>query len=178
MTLALFNLALLLVSLSLVAFGGGNVIIPDLQAQVVTVHGWMSAREFVDIFAISRAVPGPSMVMVLPIGYNVDGWTGAIVAVLCIFLPACLIMFCCSAMIDRWKTNPWIQSILQGLAPVTMGLILASAFILGQTAATSWLTLLILIGSLLFLVYTRTSVLILIVASGLLGFLFLQGTAA
>jgi chromate transport protein ChrA len=56
-----------------------------------------------------------------------------------------------------------------------MGLILASAFILGQTAATGWLTILILIGSLVLLVYTRVSILVLIFVSGLLGFLFFQG---
>jgi chromate transporter len=175
---ALHELSLILVSLSLVAFGGGNVIIPDLQAQVVAVHGWMTAREFIDIFAISRAAPGPSMLMVLPIGYRVAGGLGACAAVICLFLPACLIMFFCPAMVDRWKTNPWIQTILQALAPVTMGLVLASAFILGETAATGWLTVLIIFASLILLAYTRTSVLLLIGLSGLLGFLFLQGPAA
>ncbi len=175
MSSPLVDLAVILSSLSLIAFGGGNVILPELQQQIVVVHGWMTSREFLDIFSISRAIPGPSMIMVLPVGYQVAGISGAAVAVLCMFVPACLIMYGCSSLVDRLHENPWMKTTLRALAPVTMGLILASAFILGQTAATGWLTILILIGSLVLLVYTRVSILVLIFVSGLLGFLFLQG---
>ncbi len=175
MSSPLAELAVILSSLSLIAFGGGNVILPELQQQVVVIHGWMTSREFLDIFSISRAIPGPSMIMVLPVGYQVAGVSGAAVAVLCMFVPACLIMYGCSSLVDRLHGNPWMQTTLRALAPVTMGLILASAFILGQTATTGWLTILILVGSLVLLVYTRVSILVLIFVSGLLGFLFLQG---
>ncbi len=175
MSSPLVDLAVILSSLSLIAFGGGNVILPELQQQIVVVHGWMTSREFLDIFSISRAIPGPSMIMVLPVGYQVAGISGAAVAVLCMFVPACLIMYGCSSLVDRLHENPWMKTTLRALAPVTMGLILASAFILGQTAATGWLTILILIGSLVLLVYTRVSILVLIFVSGILGFLFLQG---
>ena len=175
MSSPLTELAMLLSSLSVMAFGGGNVIIPELQQEVVVVHGWLTSREFLDVFSISRAVPGPSMIMVLPIGYKVAGFSGAAVAVLCMFVPACLIMFGGSSIVDRLQGNPWMQTTLRALAPVTMGLILASAFILGKTAATGWLTIMILVGSLILLVYTRINIIILIIVSGILGFIFLQG---
>lgn len=169
------DLAEIISSLSLIAFGGGNVIIPELHLDVVDLHHWMTSDQFLDYFSVSRAVPGPSMLMVLPIGYHIGGISGAVVAVLCMFLPSSLIMYGCSTVIDRYYKNPWIKSLLYALAPVSMGLILSSAFILGKTAATGWLPVLILLASTILILRTRVSVVVLIICSGILGFLFLQG---
>jgi len=45
--------------LSLLSLGGGNGVIPDMQSAAVGQYHWMTAREFLDSFAISRAAPGP-----------------------------------------------------------------------------------------------------------------------
>ena len=171
----IIELAEILCSLSVIAFGGGNVIIPELHLDMVDIHHWMTSDQFLDFFSISRAIPGPSMLMVLPIGYHIGGIPGAAVAVLCMFVPSSLIMYGSSTVIDRYHQNPWIKSLLYALAPVSMGLILSSAFILGKTAATGWLPVAILIASIILLTTTRVSVIVLIIGSGILGFLFLQG---
>lgn len=117
MSSSLVDLAVILSSLSLIAFGGGNVILSELQQQIVVVHGWMTSREFLDIFSISRSIPGPSMIMVLPVGYQVAGVSGAAVAVLCMFVPVCLIMYGCSSLVDRLHENPWMQTTLRAACP-------------------------------------------------------------
>ena len=56
----LIGLILVFVPLSLLSFGGGQAIVADIQYQTVEVHKWLTNSEFVDMFAISRASPGPS----------------------------------------------------------------------------------------------------------------------
>jgi len=75
------------VPLSLVSFGGARTIIPDIERQTVSVHGWLTHREFIEMFAISRAAPGPGVTLVTLIGWKADGWLGALVASLAIYVP-------------------------------------------------------------------------------------------
>ncbi|BCZ57585.1 hypothetical protein SL267_22020 [Serratia marcescens] len=59
----LMALALIFTELSLLAFGGGTTILPEMQRQVVEVHQWMSAQEFSALFAMAQAAPGPNMMI-------------------------------------------------------------------------------------------------------------------
>jgi chromate transporter len=54
----LIALALIFSELSVLAFGGGNTILPEMQRQVVEIHQWMSAEEFSALFALGQAAPG------------------------------------------------------------------------------------------------------------------------
>ena len=60
----LLALTLVFTQLSLLAFGGGNAILPEMQHQVVTVHHWMTAEQFSSMFAMAQAAPGPNMMIV------------------------------------------------------------------------------------------------------------------
>jgi chromate transporter len=60
--------------LSLLTIGGGQSVVADIQRQVVDVHHWMTAREFVDLFAISRMTPGPGSLLATLIGWHVAGF--------------------------------------------------------------------------------------------------------
>ena len=61
------------VPFSLTSIGGGPSVFAGIQNQAVDVHHWVSAREFIDLFAISRAAPGPSSMLVTLIGWKVAG---------------------------------------------------------------------------------------------------------
>src|SRR4051812_18951794 len=64
------------VPFSLTSIGGGPSVFAGIQHQAVDVYHWVSAREFVDLFAISRAAPGPGSMLVMLIGWKVAGWWG------------------------------------------------------------------------------------------------------
>ena len=64
MILVLITLALVFTQLSVLAFGGGNAILPEMQHQVVNIHHWMSAEQFSSLFAMAQAAPGPNMMIV------------------------------------------------------------------------------------------------------------------
>ena len=81
------------VPFSLTSIGGGPSVFAGIQHQAVDVHHWVSAREFVDLFAISRAAPGPGSMLVTLIGWKVAGWWGALVATLALFVPSSLLCY-------------------------------------------------------------------------------------
>jgi len=122
---ALLALVLVFVPFSLISIGGGPSIFAGIQHQAVDVRHWVSAREFVNIFAISRAAPGPGSMLATLLGWHIAGWTGALVATLALFLPSSLLCFLVVRVWDRHRGKSWHTALEDGLAPVGNGLIMA-----------------------------------------------------
>lgn len=126
------NLALLLrigsvfAVLSLVSIGGANAIVPEVRRQVVDVHHWMDASAFAHLFALGNVAPGPNVLLVSLIGWRVAGPAGLVVATLAILGPSSVLAFFVGRGVARWSQSPWIARLRAGLAPVAIGLILAS----------------------------------------------------
>ena len=89
----LIALVLVFVPLSLLSIGGGSAIIAAIQHEAVVVRGWIDSREFINLFAIARAAPGPGTMLGTLIGWKVAGWAGAIVATLALYLPSSLLCY-------------------------------------------------------------------------------------
>jgi len=139
MTATLIALALIFSQLSLLAFGGGNTILPEMQRQVVEVHHWMPAREFSALFALAQAAPGPNMMVVTLVGWHVAGWAGMLVASLAKFGPSSLVTIAVLHAWDRFKDRPWRRIAQRGLVPVTAGLVAASAVLIAKASDPDWI---------------------------------------
>ena len=124
--------------LSVLAIGGVNAVTPEIQRQVVELRHWMSAREFSELFAVAQATPGPNMLIATVVGWRVAGVLGAIVATLCMCGPSSLIVFFVTRAWDRFRDRPWRQILQAGMAPVVVGLIAASGWILAKGADADW----------------------------------------
>ena len=120
-------LALVLVfgPLSLFSIGGGASLLAEIEHQAVGVHHWTSPREFADLFAISRAAPGPGTMLSALIGWKVAGWPGALTATVALYLPSSLLVYGAARLWGRWRGSRWHAAIEGGLAPVAAGLVLA-----------------------------------------------------
>jgi chromate transporter len=123
----LWSLFLIFVPMSLLAVGGGASILAPIHHQMVEVHGWLTQREFIDVFAISRAAPGPGSIMVTLIGWKIAGWPGAIVASLGIFAPSSLLCFGVAKAWNRARGSRLHAALEQGLIPLAGGLMIAGA---------------------------------------------------
>lgn len=134
----LISLALIYGQLSLLAFGGGNTVLPDMQRQVVEVEHWMSAQEFAALYALAQAAPGPNMLVSTLIGWRVAGFPGALVATLGICVPSGLLTYAVSAAWYRFREARWRIIVQAAITPVTAGLVMAAAVILCQISAISW----------------------------------------
>ena len=133
----LLSLALLFTELSVLAFGGGNTILPEMQRAVVDVHHWMSAQEFSALFALAQAAPGPNMMIVPLIGWQVAGWSGLLVSSLAKFGPSSIITLVVMGGWKRYKDRPWRQIVQRGLVPVTVGLVVSSGLLIAKASATT-----------------------------------------
>jgi len=133
----LLSLALLFTELSLLAFGGGNTILPEMQRAVVQVHHWMSAQEFSALFALAQAAPGPNMMIVPLIGWQVAGWSGLLVCSLAKFGPSSVVTLIVMGGWKRYQDRSWRQVIQRGLVPVTGGLVVSSGLLIAKASATT-----------------------------------------
>jgi len=121
-----WTLAFVFAPISLVAVGGVASVLAPIHNQAVLVHGWMTQREFVDLFAISRAAPGPGATIVTLIGYKVAGWWGALVATLAMVIPSSVLLYGMARVWNRYRGTRLHTALERGLAPIGTGLILAA----------------------------------------------------
>ena len=130
-------LALTFAPLSLLAVGGANAVIPEMHRQAVDVAGWMTDRQFAELFAIAQVAPGPNIIIVTLIGFHVAGIAGALVATTAMVGPSCLLTYFAARTWERFRAARWRVVIQAGLVPVSVGLIGASALVLARTADVS-----------------------------------------
>ena len=126
--------------ISLIAIGGANAVVPDIHRQVVEVHGWMDSAAFAQLFAIAQVAPGPNVLIVSLIGWKLAGWGGLAVATLAMLAPSSLIAFAAGRGLAARADAPWVKAAKSGLAPIAIGLIAASGFVMARAADSSiWL---------------------------------------
>jgi chromate transporter len=137
MSQTLIALAMIFSELSVLAFGGGNTILPEMQRQVVEVHHWMTAEDFSALFALGQAAPGPNLMIVTLIGWHVAGFYGMLVASLAKFGPSSLVTIVMLHVWERFKDKPWRRHVQSGLLPVTAGLVASSAALIAHASVSN-----------------------------------------
>ncbi|MBX6745229.1 MAG: chromate transporter [Acetobacteraceae bacterium] len=135
----LLTLVLVFAPLSLVSLGGGPSIFAEMQRQSVEVHGWLSNAQFVDLFAISRAAPGPGSLIAALVGWQAAGFAGALVAALALYVPSSLLLLAVGHWWRRRGDSPVRRVIERGLAPIAVGLIFAGVVTLLQADGAGWM---------------------------------------
>jgi len=134
----LVDLVLQFLVLSLLSIGGANAIIPEMHRLAVDTKHWMTDADFSQMFALSQAAPGPNVLIVSLIGWKVAGVVGAIVAMLAMCVPSFVLTYQIARAWDRFREAPLRIAIERGLAPVTVGLILSSGYVLTRTTDHTW----------------------------------------
>ncbi|QNH51857.1 chromate transporter [Acinetobacter venetianus] len=141
----LLTLVIVFTQLSVLAFGGGNAILPEMQHQVVTVHQWMTAEQFSSLFAMAQAAPGPNMMIVPLVGWHVAGPAGLLVTSLAKFGPSSIITIYALKFWEKFKANPLRARFEKALKPITVGLVLVSAWLIADASAQNLLLVVIVI---------------------------------
>ncbi|MEB3753902.1 chromate transporter [Acinetobacter sp. MD2(2019)] len=132
--------------LSLLAFGGGVTVLPEMRHQVVDVHHWLSNAEFSAMFALSQAAPGPNMMISPLIGWHVAGFSGLAVTTVAKFAPSSIVTLAMLHYWNRFQAHPFRALFEYALKPITVGMVLVSAYFIAQPS----LTHLSLVGIMLF----------------------------
>jgi chromate transporter len=112
-------------------FGGGHVVLPLLQGEVVE-PGWLTNEQFVAGYGAAQAVPGPlftfSAYLGTVMGPEPNGWPGALLALVAIFLPSFLLVTGALPFWDLLRSMPVFQSALKGINAAVVGLLLAALY--------------------------------------------------
>lgn len=162
-------LALHFALLSLMAIGGVSSILPDMQRYVVEANHWLSDRQFADAYALGQAAPGPNMMFVTLLGWQLSGWAGAIVATLAIIFPPIVLTLGITHLHANNPDAPLGRAIRGGLGPIAIGLTLSSGWILAQSADHSWRTALLTLLTIVLMLRTKLNPVWLIAAGAIAG---------
>ena len=136
-TQVLAEIATRFAALSLVAIGGIIAILPEIHRVVVDVEGWMTSAQFADLFALAQLAPGPNAMVVALVGWKVAGVTGALVATIAACGPSSVACYIAWHWADRLRESPTRALVQRALAPLAIGLILASGYTLARGADRS-----------------------------------------
>jgi chromate transporter len=132
MTETLLRLAMAFSALSILGFGGGKGIIPQMHDDAVTQFHWVTSEQFAQFYTIGKLVPGPTTIFGALVGYRAAGYAGAAVAAAALFVPSSVLMMLAGTAWRRFSASPWKDVVSVGLAPVVIGLVWSSVFAIGK----------------------------------------------
>ena len=160
-------------------FGGGYAMLSMIQFEVVDNQGWMTIEEFADIVALSQMTPGPVSINIATfIGYTVGGFWGSMVATAAIVMPSLLLLFFVLRFLFKNKENYIVKTTLSSMKPVIAGLIFVAALTMMNPTSFadaglhgSNISVIICAVSFVATYFAKINPILLIIASGLVGYL-------
>lgn len=167
----LATLSIIFLRMGTVTFGGGFVMIPLIESEVVNSHHWLTHQEFADATALGQITPGPVLITATFIGYRVAGTLGALVATMSIFFPAFIMTIAAGSSLRRFRSNGFVQAFLQGITPAVVGLLVAAALSIGRAGIHTWIGLSIAMLVVVILLRFRPNAFWVIMGAGVLRFL-------
>lgn len=166
-------------SLSLMSIGGGNTVLPEMHMRAVNGYHWLTDGQFADIFSISQAAPGPSILIVSLVGYAaglkvagvLGGVLGGVLATVAMILPAALLMYLVTLSWKRAEKSKWRIAVEKGFAPLTVGLVLATSLVMSRAADHDWRAYLLTAIATVIFVRADVNPLIVVGAAAVVGYL-------
>ena len=155
--------------LSLLTVGGGMAAFPELKILTVEVHHWLTFPQLVHFYSVGQMAPGPNMMMIVCIGAWAAGIPGALVVLIAFFGPTALLAFVIGRLWTRLEKWPWRASIKRGLAPVSIGLLLAGCLTMAKGAVTGVVTVIIAAAVFAVLLRSRINPALLILGGAVIG---------
>ena len=119
--------------------GGGYAMIPLMEKELVDRRQWLSREEFMDMMALSQAMPGIfAGNMATSLGYKLRGVAGAVAAIAGTILVPIGIILLLAIFFQQFQDNRVVEAIFKGIRPAVVALIAAPVFKMAQTAKISW----------------------------------------
>jgi chromate transporter len=150
-------LALHFALLSLLAVGGAISTAPEMQRWVVAERGWISDAQFTASVALAQAAPGPNVLFVAVIGWNVAGLTGVAATLGGSLLPSAVLALAAARWGARHQDLLVVRAFRAGMAPITVGMLLATGWVLTDPLRRHAVTPLLVALAVGWMVWTRLS---------------------
>jgi chromate transporter len=157
--------------LGCIAVGGVSTVMPDMHRYVVDELGLVTPREFADLYALAQAAPGPNALWVTILGLHAAGGMGAIATTLGVLIPATSFSYVASLLHAKHADSPLALAFRRGLAPVALGFMLASCWLLLVAVGHDWRSYALAFAALGISMKTDINPLWLLAGGGVLGIL-------
>jgi len=155
--------------LSLLAVGGAISLASEMQRYLVVEQGWIDALEFNTSIAIAQAAPGPNILFVALLGWSVAGPLGMLATMAGIMVPSSIVTFVVGRLRHARRDALAVQAFSVGLAPLTIGLLAATGWVLALPLVEHPMSLLLVPATIVFMLKTRRSPLWMIALGALVG---------
>jgi chromate transporter len=169
------NLKLFLVFLKIgaILYGSGYVLFAFLDRELVA-KGLLSRAQLVDAIAVGQFTPGPVFSSVTFIGWQMNGWQGAALATVAIFLPSFLFVALLNPLVPRMRRSALFAAFLDGVNVASVAIIATVCISFGRESLTGWRTILIaLLSGMVTFGFPKVNTVWVVVGSGLLGYILL-----
>ena len=155
--------------ISLLAFGGGQAVLPLIERESVAGRGWLTSAEFTAAVGFGYLVPGPVTTMAAFVGYMAAGVPGGLAATLGMFLAPTILAALAAAGVEKLAKSRWVKAFGAGAAPAVVGLLAATLWNIAQHAVTSRPLAMVALAALLLAVKTKVKPIWLLLGGGVLG---------
>lgn len=152
------------------AFGGGYVMIPLIDSQIVQKLQWLSANEFANVVAIAEMTPGPIAInSATYVGFKMAGVIGSITATLGVLTPSFILVLLLAKIVAALGDSPKLNAALSGIRPVVVGMIASAVWSFGSKTLLDLRSWIVALVALVLLVKTKINPIWLIAISGVIG---------
>lgn len=142
------KLFLVFLKVGSILFGSGYVLVAYLQGELVDKLGWLTESQLLDAIAIGQFTPGPVLSTATFVGYQVDGFMGAAVATVGIFLPSFLFVLLLNPLVPLLRSSKAAGAFLDGVNVGAVAIMIAVTFELAKSTLVDWKTIVILLVAL------------------------------
>lgn len=151
------------------SFGGGVVIIPLVENEVVMRYGWLTKREFIDAVTLGQITPGPVVISATFIGYKVYGIWGAIVSTVSVILPSFVMICLATQAIKKFQENKLLANFFRGARVAVIGMILQAGLSIGKSSLIDFKTVFIAGIALISLLKYKLNPIWILLGAGIVG---------
>ncbi len=162
------QMALIFLKIGVISFGGGYVMIPILQWEVVERLGWLTVRQFMDGILLGFVTPGPIIILATFVGYHIKGFLGGLLATIAVFLPPILIIIFLSPWYHRVKESRLMRPAIQGILAALVGMLALVTVQMGRMAITDLKDLALFAGAAVALMGLKINLLWIVAAAACL----------
>ena len=158
--------------IGLFSIGGGYVMLPLIQKEIMENRGWLTLAEFVDILAVAEMTPGPVAInSATYIGYQTSGFWGAAFATAGVVTPSIILMILAAMFLKHFYENRWVKGAFSGLRPAAIALIAGAAIFVARAAIVDITSAILFIAVLALLLLTRLHPIVVLCMSAVAGLL-------
>jgi len=165
----LLKLSWVFLKIGTFTFGGGIVIIPMIENEVVNNYEWLTKAEFIDAVTLGQITPGPVIISATFIGYKVCGIVGAIIATASVILPSFIMICLATEAIKKFRENKILANFLRGARVAVIGMVFDAGVSIGRSSLVDLKTVFIAAASIICLFKYKINPIWVLLGAGVVG---------